>query len=411
MFDILRSTWFFYGGSIFYNKVRAVGRDSEGLVVMDNLDWKNAFGIKNIQSCLWSNQEREFEEIAMASMSPWSPLIQDFATTADRVVVVKKGNTNEDIGVNSTGSTESINCLLSTTYSNTDTSVEDDDDISMIFSDCRNLLNFSSSTSGESENIIPKQGKKEISHEINEARDESFSDTRPNSETWKAARKSIQTHEGNSNQIGKKNKNCHYEDHPSMNSMFGGGFRHITESQPKAKKPRLEKQQKITNINFQQGNSSTTSLDPHEHHEPDVEAIAQMKEMVYRAAAFRPVHLGLEVVEKPKRKNVRISSDPQTVAARQRREKISERIRVLQQLVPGGSKMDTASMLEEAANYLKFLRSQVKTLQTFGNKPENSPSCNTANDLPFSASPLFNQTLPMQSWFTFQNPNPTLPTI
>ncbi|XP_015964282.1 transcription factor HEC2-like [Arachis duranensis] len=37
-----------------------------------------------------------------------------------------------------------------------------------------------------------------------------------------------------------------------------------------------------------------------------------MKEMIYRAAAFRPVNLGLEVAKKPKRKNVKISSDPQT---------------------------------------------------------------------------------------------------
>ncbi|KAL9150563.1 hypothetical protein ABFS82_12G176400 [Erythranthe guttata] len=57
--------------------------------------------------------------------------------------------------------------------------------------------------------------------------------------------------------------------------------------------------------------------------------------------------------EKEKKKNKvngggKLSTDPQSVAARQRRHRISERFKILQSLVPGGSKMDTVSMLEEA---------------------------------------------------------------
>ncbi|KAM3245969.1 transcription factor bHLH87 isoform X1 [Capsicum chacoense] len=300
--------------------------------------------------------------------------------------------------LSNTVSLESIDCLLSaTTTNNTDTSVEDDG-MSVIFGDSNSLWNSGECsdinatklspgyeqlltclpTTTDNKIVVEEENKRKRKHnELDEVVSKSSLGNSPN--------------EFNLFQ---------------SNSLTGGGcrnnFRLISGKQSKCKKPRTtesnitnnnNKRPTSSNINFQQATSSASSIDQ----EPDPEAIAQMKEMIYRAAAFRPVDFGTEVLEKPKRKNVRISTDPQTVAARQRRERISERIRVLQRLVPGGSKMDTASMLDEAANYLKFLRSQVKALEAIGQKQD-----------PFASLVPFNYPIPMQlpHYPLLQNPNP-----
>ncbi|KAK2414737.1 hypothetical protein P8452_60113 [Trifolium repens] len=64
-------------------------------------------------------------------------------------------------------------------------------------------------------------------------------------------------------------------------------------------------------------------------------------------------------VKKTKRSSVKLSTDPQSVAARERRHRISDRFKILQSMVPGGNKLDTVSMLEEAIHYVKFLKTQI----------------------------------------------------
>lgn len=56
------------------------------------------------------------------------------------------------------------------------------------------------------------------------------------------------------------------------------------------------------------------------------------------------------------------ATDPHSIAERLRREKIAERIRALQDLVPSVNKTDRAVMLDEVVDYVKFLRLQVKVL-------------------------------------------------
>ncbi|PIN20572.1 hypothetical protein CDL12_06740 [Handroanthus impetiginosus] len=56
------------------------------------------------------------------------------------------------------------------------------------------------------------------------------------------------------------------------------------------------------------------------------------------------------------------ATDPHSIAERLRRERIAERMKALQELVPNANKTDKASMLDEIVDYVKFLQLQVKVL-------------------------------------------------
>ncbi|KAK4798097.1 hypothetical protein SAY86_030423 [Trapa natans] len=56
------------------------------------------------------------------------------------------------------------------------------------------------------------------------------------------------------------------------------------------------------------------------------------------------------------------ATDPHSIAERLRRERIAERMKELQELVPSCNKMDRAAMLDEIVDYVKFLKLQVKVL-------------------------------------------------
>ncbi|WVZ17673.1 hypothetical protein V8G54_010655 [Vigna mungo] len=65
-----------------------------------------------------------------------------------------------------------------------------------------------------------------------------------------------------------------------------------------------------------------------------------------------------ECVKKGKERTI----SPQSLAARERRRKISEKTQQLGKLVPGRPNMNTTEMLHAAAKYVKYLQAQVKML-------------------------------------------------
>ncbi|KAI4334069.1 hypothetical protein L6164_018806 [Bauhinia variegata] len=78
---------------------------------------------------------------------------------------------------------------------------------------------------------------------------------------------------------------------------------------------------------------------------------------------------------------------PQSNLARQRRQRISDKTRCLQKLMPWDKKMDQATLFEEAYKYVKFLKAQLYALQSMPSVSDSDSSTsltnNTANGLLF----------------------------
>ncbi|PWA58321.1 Myc-type, basic helix-loop-helix (bHLH) domain-containing protein [Artemisia annua] len=76
-------------------------------------------------------------------------------------------------------------------------------------------------------------------------------------------------------------------------------------------------------------------------------------------------------VKKQDANNEERSLTAQSLAARARRRKISEKTQELGKLIPGGQKMNTAEMFQAAFKYVKFLQAQIDVLKHMALLPES----------------------------------------
>eukprot|EP00850_Spirogloea_muscicola_P021463 SM000250S08721 [mRNA] locus=s250:143179:146655:- [translate_table: standard] len=89
---------------------------------------------------------------------------------------------------------------------------------------------------------------------------------------------------------------------------------------------------------------------------------SQAQEQVAAAAAAAAAAANAAAQRPRSRARRGQATDPHSIAERLRRERIAERMKALQELVPNSNKTDKASMLDEIIEYVKFLQLQVKLL-------------------------------------------------
>ncbi|KAK2999349.1 hypothetical protein RJ639_022744 [Escallonia herrerae] len=78
----------------------------------------------------------------------------------------------------------------------------------------------------------------------------------------------------------------------------------------------------------------------------------------------------------------------QSMAARKRRRKITEKTQELGKLIPGGQKLNTAEMFQAASKYIKFLRAQVGILELMSPNQEKKEAFHSEELHHLVASPL-----------------------
>ncbi|CAN4094637.1 unnamed protein product [Withania somnifera] len=115
---------------------------------------------------------------------------------------------------------------------------------------------------------------------------------------------------------------------------------------------------------FAQSLGQTSNQSQHFHHSQAAQSFGGPASLTMNQtpAASGPAGGGAQPRQQKVRARRGQATDPHSIAERLRRERIAERMKALQELVPNANKTDKASMLDEIIDYVRFLQLQVKVL-------------------------------------------------
>ncbi|GAV83126.1 HLH domain-containing protein [Cephalotus follicularis] len=113
---------------------------------------------------------------------------------------------------------------------------------------------------------------------------------------------------------------------------------------------------------FGAGSLRVTQNQPQHFHHPQVQNFGAAGAVMNQPQASGSTGGAPSVPRQRVRARRGQATDPHSIAERLRRERIAERMKALQELVPNANKTDKASMLDEIIDYVKFLQLQVKVL-------------------------------------------------
>lgn len=116
------------------------------------------------------------------------------------------------------------------------------------------------------------------------------------------------------------------------------------------------------------------------HSLPDLRCLEQPNYLDFSSSLVTTENRVVEPVSQVMSNLLKSRQPYSSSTTRMRRQKLSEKTRCLEKLLPWDKKMDTATMLEEAYKYVKFLQAQISVLQSMPPLVEGGPSSSSDQD-------------------------------